>query len=145
MVFYMNKFYNRCLFYHYRSFSLIVCSIILILVFICSFLLFFFVKFNFCFRYNGFVIFEGGDFHVNVLVSDNWIAKIQNFRLVYSGEDVLYKVVRIDNEYVLDDGLKRSVIIDFDIKESDMIVNNVLDLCFIRRMTFFSKVKEMFI
>ena len=146
MVRFMNRFSNRCLFYSYKNVSVIICSVILVLLLVCSFVIFFFVKFNFCERYNGFVVFEGGDFYVSILVSDSSISKIQNLPLVYDRRVTSYRIVRVDDEYVFtDSGLKRSFVINFDFSDDKKIVNNVLELCFMRRMTFFDRVKEMFI
>ena len=146
MVRFMNRFNNRCLFYSYRDLSVIICSVILFLLLIFSFIIFFFVKFNFCQRHNGYVVNEGGAFYVSIMVSDSWISKIQNFSLVYDRKNISYRIVRIDDEYIFtESGLKRSVVIDFDIPNEKKIINNVLELCFMRKMTFFDRVKEMFI
>ena len=142
----MKKNQNKCLFYRYKDFSIYVCSFFILLFLIILIFTFFFVKFNFCYRYNGFVLKEGDDFYVHIMASDNWISKLQNIPLVIEKKYIDYEVIKIGDEYVLtDSGLKREVLFKFNIDDDKKIVNNVLELCFLRKMTFFNKIKEMFI
>ncbi len=136
---------ERCLFYRYRpiwinSISFCIFVIIFIVLFIS-----FFVKFSFCYRYDGLVIRKGDDFYVSILVDNNWF-DLQNLPLVVDKERTSYSIISIDSDYVVTNfGLKKQVILEFDIDDDKKIVNNVLNLYFIRNMTFFKKIKEMIV
>ncbi len=138
------KRYNRCLFYCYKDFWISFISILIIL-FIC-FILYIccFVKFNFYDRYSGLVL-KDGDYYVSILVDNSWF-DIQNYSLLVNKEKKDYSIFSISSDYTItDSGLKKEVILKFDIDSDDRIVNNVLNLYFVRKMTFLSKIKEMVI
>lgn len=136
--------YNKCLFYCYKDFWINIISIIIILI-IC-FILFiaYFVKFDFCYRYSGLVL-KDGDYYVSILVDNSWF-DLQNGSLVSNKEKKNYSIVSISSDYTItNSGLKKEVILNFDIDEDDRIVNNVLNLYFVRRMTFLNKIREMIV
>lgn len=142
----MKKNQNKCLFYCYKDFSIYLCSLFILLFLIVFVFILFFVKFNFCYRYSGFVLEEGEEFYVYIMASDSWISKLQNIPLVIDKNSVSYDIIRIGREYILtESGIRREVLLKFDIDDNKKIVNNVLELCFLRKMTFFDKMKEMFI
>lgn len=136
--------YNKCLFYCYKDFWINFISIFIILI-IC-FILYIgcFVKFRFFDRYSGLVI-KDGDYYVSILVDNSWF-NIQNYSLLVNKEKKDYSIVSISSDYtIIESGLKKKVILKFDIDSDDRIVNNVLNLYFVRRMTFLEKIKEMVI
>ena len=136
------KRYNRCLFYCYKDFWISFISILIIL-FIC-FILYIgcFVKFNFYDRYSGLVL-KDGDYYVSILVDNSWF-NIQNYSLLVNKAKKDYSIFSISSDYTItESGLKKEVILKFDIDSDDRIVNNVLNLYFVRKMTFLSKIKEM--
>ena len=136
--------YNKCLFYCYKDFWINFISIFIILI-IC-FILYIgcFVKFRFFDRYSGLVI-KDGDYYVSILVDNSWF-NIQNYSLLVNKEKKDYSIVSISSDYTItESGLKKKVILKFDIDSDDRIVNNVLNLYFVRRMTFLEKIKEMVI
>lgn len=101
-----------------------------------------FVKFEFNSCYSGLVVKED-DFYVYIAVSDNELKQIQNDTLLVDKESINYEIIRIGDEYVLtDSGLKREVLLKFEISENKKIVNNVLDLYFVHKKTFFELLKE---
>jgi hypothetical protein len=104
----------------------------------------FFVKFNFCDRYIGLVKKED-DYYVSILVDNSWF-DIQNYTLLVDKDRKDYSIVSISSDYTItDSGLKKEVVLKFDISSDDRIVNNVLNLYFVRKMTFFNRIKEMVI
>lgn len=136
--------YNKCLFYCYKDFWINIISVLIILII--SFILYIgcFVKFNFYDRYSGLVL-KDGDYYVSILVDNSWF-DIQNYSLLVNKEKKGYSIVSISSDYTItDSGLKKEVIIKFDIDSDDRIVNNVISLYFVRRMTFLNKIKEMVI
>lgn len=143
-VFLVKKFYNNCLFFEkYRNISINVCSIVLIIIFIIFILFCIFFKINFCTSYNGFVV-KGDRYYVNMFISDNGIGQLQKTVLVVDGQVVDYSINKISDEYIpTDNGLVRSVLLDFNLSDSKKIVNNVVKLNFLEKTTIFNKVKEM--
>lgn len=138
------KRYNKCLFYCYKDFWINIFSILIILII--SFILFIgcFVKFSFCDRYSGLVL-KKEDYYVSILVDNSWF-DIQSYSLLVNKVKKDYSIISISSDYTItDSGLKKEVILKFDIDSDDRIVNNVLNLYFERKMTFFSKIKEMVI
>ena len=138
------KRYNKCLFYCYKDFWINFISIFIILI-IC-FILYIgcFIKFRFFDRYSGLVL-KDGDYYVSILVDSSWF-NIQNYSLLVDKEKKDYSIVSISSDYTItDSGLKMEVILKFDINNDDRIVNNVLNLYFVRKMTFLEKIKEMVI
>lgn len=136
------KRYNRCLFYCYKNFWINFFSILIVIV--VGFILYVacFIKFDFCDRYSGLVL-RKEDYYVSILVDNNWF-NVQNYSLLVNKEKKDYSVVSISSDYTItESGLKKEVVLKFDIDTDDRIVNNVLNLYFIRKMTFFSKIKEM--
>lgn len=136
--------YNKCLFYCYKDFWINFISIFIILI-IC-FILYIgcFVKFRFFDRYSGLVI-KDGDYYVSILVDNSWF-NIQSYSLLVNKEKKVYSIVSISSDYTItESGLKKEVILKFDIDSDDRIVNNVLNLYFVRKMTFLEKIKEMVI
>ena len=136
--------YNKCLFYCYKDFWINFISVLIILI-IC-FILYIgcFVKFSFFDRYSGLVI-KDGDYYVSILVDNSWF-NIQSYSLLVNKEKKVYSIVSISSDYTItDSGLKKEVILKFDIDADDRIVNNVLNLYFVRKMTFLEKIKEMVI
>ena len=131
---------NRCLFYCYKESSIIICSIFIICILVISFYTLFFVKFSFSYRYNGYVLKDGVDYYVYILVSDNELKILQNNTLLVDGNNIEYEIIGISNDYIYD--LKREVYLKFDISDDKKIVNNVLDLVFIFKKTIFEMVKE---
>lgn len=141
----MRSLYNKCLFYCYRDPSITICSIVILVFLIVILLVLFFVKFNFCYRFNGLVLKDGDDFYVSTLVSDSDIKKIPDYSFLVDKKKVNYQIINISDEYVLTDGgLKRELSLKFDIIDDKKIVNNVLELIFIDNKTFFEKLKERF-
>jgi len=103
-----------------------------------------FVKFSFFDRYSGLVI-KDGDYYVSILVDNSWF-NIQSYSLLVNKEKKVYSIVSISSDYTItESGLKKEVILKFDIDSDDRIVNNVLNLYFVRKMTFLEKIKEMVI
>ena len=133
---------NSCLFYCYKESSVVICSIFIICILVISFYTLFFIKFSFSYRYNGYVLKDGDDYYVYILVSDNELKILQNNTLLVDGKSVEYKIINISNDYTY--ALKREVYLMCDIDDDKKIVNNVLDLVFIHKKTFFEKVKERF-
>lgn len=136
------KRYNRCLFYCYKDFYINIISLLIVLIFIVLSFVVCFVKFDFCYRYSGLVLKED-DYYVSILVDNDWF-NLQNVSLVVDGCKLDYSIVNISPDYTItDSGIRREVKIKFDIDDNKKIVNNVLNLYFVRRMTFLSKVREM--
>ena len=133
---------NRCLFYCYKESSIVVCSIFIICILVISFYIFFFMRFSFSYRYNGYVFKDGDDFYVYILVSDDELKILQNNTLLVEGKIINYDIIGISDDYVYN--LKREVYLKFDIEDNKKITNNVLNLVFIFRKTIFEKVKERF-
>ena len=103
-----------------------------------------FVKFEFCYRYSGLVL-KDGDYYVSSLVDNSWF-DFQNGSLLVNKENKEYSIIKISSEYTItDSGLRKEVSLKFLIADDDKIVNNVLNLYFVRKMTFFEKIKEMVI
>ena len=145
MVWCVRKSYSKCLFFdRYRNISINVCSIILIVVLILFLLFSLFFKINFCTSYSGYVVKED-DFYVRLFLNDNDIHFLQEDELVFNGKRVDYNIVSISDEYVLSNGLVRAVLLSFDLDNKEKIVNNVINLHFLRKNTIFNKVKEMFL
>ena len=135
---------NKCLFYCYKDFWINFISIFIILI-IC-FILYIgcFVKFRFFDRYSGLVL-KDGDYYVSILVDNSWF-NIQSYSLLVNKVKKDYSIVSISSDYTItESGLKKKVILKFDIDSDDRIVNNVLNLYFVRKMTFLEKIKEMVI
>ena len=136
--------YNKCLFYCYKDFWINFVSVLIILI-IC-FILYIgcFIKFRFFDRYSGLVL-KDGDYYVSILVDNSWF-DIQNYSLLVNKEKKDYSIVSISSDYTItESGLKKEVILKFDIDSDDRIVNNVLNLYFVRKMTFLERIKEMVI
>ena len=136
--------YNKCLFYCYKDFWINFISILIILII--GFILFIgcFIKLDFYDRYSGLVLWKE-DYYVSILVDSSWF-NIQNYSLLVDKEKKDYSIVSISSDYTItDSGLKKEVILKFDINNDDRIVNNVLNLYFVRKMTFLEKIKEMVI
>ena len=145
-VFLVRRFYNNCLFFDkYRSISISICSIALIILFIVFILFSIFYKIDFSTSYNGIVV-KGDEYYVNMFIDDNGICRIQKALLVVDGQVIQYSINQISDEYVpTDNGLVRSVLLDFDFDDDKKIVNNVIKLNFLEKTTIFNKVKEMFL
>lgn len=142
----MKNFRNKCLFFKYSDFSVIIVSIIILILLNIILFIMFFVKFDFSYGYNGLVIKDGDNFYVSIMVSDSELKKLPNYSFVVNKSSIDYEIINISNEYVLtDSGLKRELILSFDIDSDKKIVNNVLDLYFVSKKTFFDKIKEMLI
>lgn len=138
------KRYNKCLFYCYKDFWINIISVIIILI-IC-FILYIgcFIKFSFFDRYSGLVL-KDGDYYVSILVDNSWF-DLHNGSLVLDKKNKEYSIVKIASEYsITDSGLRKEVLLKFLIDDDDKIVNNVLNLYFVRKMTFFERIKEMVI
>lgn len=134
--------YSRCLFYCYKNFWINFISILFILIICFIFFIGCFVKFNFYDRYSGLVL-RKEDYYVSILVDNSWF-DIQDYSLLVNNKKLDYSIVSISSEYTLtDSGLKKEVVLMFDIDSDDRIVNNVLSLYFVRKMTFLDKIKEM--
>lgn len=145
MVLCVKKNYSRCLFFdRYRNISISICSIVLIVVLVLFLLFSLFCKINFCTSYSGYVVKED-DFYVRLFLDDNSIQFLQKDELVVNGKRVDYNIVSISDEYALSNGLVRSVLLSFDLDNKDKIINNVINLHFLRKNTIFNKVKEMFL
>ena len=136
------KRYNKCLFYCYKDFWINFISILIILfigfiLFICCF-----IKFDFYDRYIGLVL-RKEDYYVSIMVDNSWF-NIQNYSLLVNKEKKDYSIISVSSDYTItDSGLRKEVILQFDINDDDRIVNNVLNLYFVRKMTFFKKIKEI--
>ena len=138
------KRYNKCLFYFYKDFWINLVSVLIFLIICFILFVMFFVKFNFCDRYIGLVKKED-DYYVSIFVDNSWF-DIQNYTLLVDKDRKDYSIVSISSDYTItDSGLKKEVVLKFDISSDDRIVNNVLNLYFVRRMTFFNRIKEMVI
>lgn len=138
------KRYNKCLFYGYKDFWINLVSVLIFLIICFILFVMFFVKFNFCDRYIGLVKKED-DYYVSILVDNSWF-DIQNYTLLVDKDRKDYSIVSISSDYTItDSGLKKEVVLKFDISSDDRIVNNVLNLYFVRKMTFFNRIKEMVI
>ncbi len=138
------KRYNKCLFYCYKDFWINIISILIILIISFIFYIGCFIKFDFCYRYSGLVL-KDGDYYVSILVDNSWF-DLQNGSLLVNKEKKDYSIVSVSSDYTItDSGLRKEVILQFDINDDDRIVNNVLNLYFVRKMTFFKKIKEMVI
>lgn len=138
------KRYNKCLFYCYKDLWINLVSVLIILI-IC-FILYIgcFIKFSFFDRYSGLVL-KDGDYYVSILVDNSWF-DLHNGSLVLDKKNKEYSIVKIASEYsITDSGLRREVLLKFLIDDDDKIVNNVLNLYFVRKMTFFERIKEMVI
>lgn len=136
------KQYNRCLFYCYKDLTINTISFLIILIIISLLFVSCFIKFDFCYRYSGLVMKED-DYYVSILVDNDWF-NLQNVSLVVDGCKLDYSVISISSDYTItDNSIKREVKLKFDIDDNKKIVNNVLNLYFVRRMTFLSKVREM--
>lgn len=136
--------YNKCLFYCYKDFWINFVSVLIILI-IC-FILYIgcFIKFRFFDRYSGLVL-KDGDYYVSILVDNSWF-NIQSYSLLVNKVKKDYSIVSISSDYTItESGLKKEVVLKFDIDSNDRIVNNVLNLYFVRKMTFLEKIKEMVI
>lgn len=142
----MKNFRNKCLFFEYSDFSIIIVSIVILVLLNIIFFIMFFVKFDFSYGYNGLVIKDGENFYVSVMVSDSELKKLPSYSFIVNNNCIDYEIISIGGDYVLtDSGLKRELILSFDIGDDKKIVNNVLDLYFISKKTFFNKIKEMLI
>lgn len=138
------KRYNKCLFYCYKDFWIIFISVLIILIIVFIFFIGCFVKFDFCYRYSGLVL-KDGDYYVSILVDNSWF-DLQNGSLVLNRKKRDYSIINISSDYTITDmGLRKEVSLKFLIDDDDKIVNNVLNLYFVRKMTFFEKIKEMVI
>ncbi len=138
------KRYNKCLFYCYKDLWINLVSILIILI-IC-FILYIgcFIKFSFFDRYSGLVL-KDGDYYVSILVDNSWF-NIQSYSLLVNKVKKDYSIVSISSDYTItESGLKKEVVLKFDIDSNDRIINNVLNLYFVRKMTFFERIKEMVI
>lgn len=138
------KRYNKCLFYCYKDFwinfiSILIILIICFILFVCCF-----IKFDFRYRYSGLVL-KDGEYYVSILVDNSWF-NLQNCTLLVDKEKKDYSIISISSDYTItDNGLRKLVVLKFDISDDKRIVNNVLNLYFVRRMTFLDKIKEMVI
>ncbi len=138
------KRYNRCLFYCYKDFWINFISVLIVLII--SFILYIgcFVKFEFSYRYSGLVLREE-DYYVSILVDNSWY-NLQNCTLLVDKKKRDYSIVNIASDYTItDSGLRKEVILKFDIDDDKRIINNVLNLYFVKKMTFFEKIKEMIV
>lgn len=136
--------YNKCLFYCYKDFWINFISIFIILIICFILYIVCFIKFSFFDRYSGLVI-KDGDYYVSILVDNSWF-NIQSYSLLVNKVKKDYSIVSISSDYTItESGLKKEVILKFDIDSDDRIVNNVLNLYFVRKMTFLEKIKEMVI
>ena len=139
----MRKYYSRCLFFdRYRNMSINICFVCLIILFVLVLLLFLFFKFDFCTSYDGYVV-KGDEFYVRTFLNDSSIRDIQKNTLVVNGNVVDYNIISISDEYVLP-GL-RSVMFKFEMEDDMKVVNNIIRLHFLDRMTFFERIKERFL
>ena len=137
--------YNRCLFFCYNDFWVYLVSGLIILIICSIFFVGCFVKFSFCDRYNGLVSREEDNYYVSILVDNSWF-DLQIHNLVVDKKELDYSIISISSDYTItDSGLKKEVVLKFDISEDKKINNNVLNLYFVRKMTFFEKIKEMVI
>ena len=145
-MFLVRIFYNNCLFFdRHRDISINICSIILIILFMVFILFSIFCRINFSTSYNGIVV-KGDKYYVNMFISDNGIQWIQKTVLVVDGQVIQYSINQISDEYVTtNNGLARSILLDFDLDDSKRIENNVVKLNFLEKNTIFNKVKEMFL
>lgn len=141
----MKSLYNKCLFYCYRDLSITICSIVIMFLLVGIFCILLFVKFDFCYRFNGLVLKDGDIFYVSTLLGDSELKKIQNFSFLVDKKKTDYYIRNISSEYVLtENGLKREVSLEFNIEDDKKIVNNVIDLTFIDKKTIFENLKERF-
>ena len=134
--------YNSCLFFCYKDFWINFISFLIVLILISFIFITCFIKFDFCYRYSGLVMKED-DYYVSILVDNSWF-NLQNCSLVVDGKSLDYSIIGISSDYTItDDGIKREVFVTFDIDDNKKIINNVLNLYFIRRTTFFTIMREM--
>ena len=136
------KRYNKCLFYCYKDFWINFISVLILIIILFILFVMFFIKFDFCDRYSGLVL-KDGDYYVYIMVDNSWF-DIQNYTLVVDKKKIDYSIISISSDYTItDSGVKKQVNLKFDISDEKKIVNNVLNLYFMRKMTFFDRVKEM--
>ena len=135
---------NRCLFFKYKDIHITMFSILILCFLILSFVIFFFVKFSFSYRYNGIVLKEGDDYYVSVLVSDNELRKIQVLELLVDGKKNNFNIVSISDGYSLSYALKREVILETDLSSDKRILNNIIELVFVDKKTFFERMKDIY-
>ena len=134
------KRHNYILFSKSYNFKVIICSIIVILIFLIFIFISLFVKFSFIDSYIG-VVGKDSDYYVYILIDDNRLASLSKRYLVYDGRMVDYKITSIDDDYVLTEGgVKRYVRLSFDF--DDKIINNTMKLNFLYDCTIFEYVKE---
>ena len=139
----MRKYYSKCLFFdRYRNMSVNICSVCLIILFVLFLLFCLFVKIDFCTSYDGYVV-KGDEFYVRAFLNDSSIWDIQKNTLVVNGNVVDYDIISISDEYVVP-GLK-TVLFKFDLDDDMKVVNNIVRLHFLDRMTFFEIIKERFL
>ena len=138
------KRYNRCLFYCYKDFWINFISVFMIIIICFILIVGCFVKFEFSYRYSGLVLREE-DYYVSILVDNSWY-NLQNCTLLVDKKKRDYSIVNIASDYTItDSGLRKEVILKFDIDDDKRIINNVLNLYFVKKMTFFEKIKEMIV
>lgn len=142
----MKKNRNCLFFYKFFDKFVFILSIILLLILILCIYVFFFVKFMFNTRYSGLVYKDGGDYYVSLFIDDSGIKKIQDNILVAFKRQCDYDIIDISSEYVSYDKVPlRRVNIRFDLPETARIINNVIDLNFVYKSTFYSILKEKFL
>lgn len=135
---------NKCLFFKYKDIHITIFSILILCFLILSFIIFFFVKFSFSYRYNGLVLREGDDFYVSVIVSDSELRKIQVLELLVDGKKNNFNIVSISDGYSLSYALKREVILETDLSSDKRILNNIIELVFVDKKTFFERMKDIY-
>lgn len=137
---------NNCLcFDKFYDFKITFCSIIIIMLIFCLIMLSLFYEFDFSDSYNGIVRMEEGNYYVYILVDDNDISEIGNQYLVVDNKKTEYRIIKIEQEYVLTDyGPMRGLYLSFNINDDDKILNNVMTLKFVSKKTVYDKLKESF-
>lgn len=136
----------NCLFFDKNSdLKISIISIIIIFVFCTLLFISIFCKFDFITSYNGIVVLED-DFYLYLLLDNNEIVDIKKQNLVVDKKIVDFNIVKIDSDYVLtDSGPKKGVYLNFELNESDKIINNVISVKFVSKKTILDKMKEKFV